>query len=48
VFVQVVAAVLQVLGAVALTVAGAFIAPALGFAVAGVALVAFGLAVERA
>ena len=45
---QILAAVLEVLGAVALTAAGWTVAPGLGLAVAGVALVLFGLAVERA
>jgi len=45
--VQILAAALQVLGAVALTAAGWSVAPALGLAVAGVALIVFGLAVER-
>lgn len=44
---QILAAALQVLGAVALTAAGWSVAPGLGLAVAGVALVLFGLAVER-
>ena len=44
---QIIAAALQVLGAVALTAAGWSVAPGLGLAVAGVALVLFGLAAER-
>lgn len=44
---QILAAVLEVLGAVALTAAGWTVAPGLGLTVAGVALVLFGLAVER-
>jgi len=44
--VQILAALLQIAGAVALAVAGWMVAPALGLAVAGVALVVFGLAVE--
>jgi hypothetical protein len=45
--VQILAAALQIAGAAALAVAGWLVAPALGLAVAGVALVVFGLAVER-
>lgn len=44
---QVLAALLEVLGAVALTAAGWTVAPSLGLAVAGIALVVFGLALER-
>lgn len=43
---QIIAALLQIAGSVALAVAGWMVAPALGLAVAGVALVVFGLAVE--
>lgn len=38
---------IEVLGIVALVVAGALVAPALGFAVAGVCLVALGVALGR-
>ena len=44
---QILAAALQIAGAAALVVAGWLVAPALGLAVAGVAMVVFGLAVER-
>ena len=44
---QILAALLEVLGAVALTAAAWIVAPGLGLAVAGVALVIFGLALER-
>ena len=44
---QILAVVLEVLGAVALTAAAWTVAPGLGLAAAGVALVVFGLAVER-
>lgn len=44
---QILAAALQILGAVALAAAGWVVAPALGLAVAGVALIVFGLAAER-
>jgi len=42
-----VATVVQVVALVALTVAGALVAPALGFLVGGVSLLAVGLAMER-
>jgi hypothetical protein len=45
--VQILAALLEVLGAVSLTAAAWTVAPGLGLAVAGVALVIFGLALER-
>jgi hypothetical protein len=45
--VQILAAVLQIAGAIAIAIAGWLIAPALGIALAGIALVVFGLAVER-
>ena len=44
---QILAAVLQIAGAIAIAIAGWLIAPALGIALAGIALVVFGLAVER-
>lgn len=44
---QILAALLEVLGAVALTVAAWTVAPGLGLAAAGVALIVFGLALER-
>ena len=44
---QILAAVLQIAGATAIAIAGWLVAPALGIALAGIALVVFGLAVER-
>ena len=44
---QILAAALQILGVAALAAAGWLVAPALGIAVAGIALVVFGIAVER-
>lgn len=44
---RLVAACLQVSGSVLLAVAGWFVSPALGAAIAGVAAVVFGVAVER-
>ena len=44
---QILAAALQIAGAVALSAAAWMVAPALGLAMVGIALVVFGLAVER-